>query len=645
MAFFGLGPARRAGTDAERLYGRADALALAADLLARDDADPRPVLVFTGPGGSGKTALLDGLESQLDQYVPYARVDCAVAGDGSVPKMLMALAFGLNRRHGPFGRLIFPRLVVGQLIMAQPKLADGVPAGGDGDEARAKVRQVLKAHRGPGRLRPFVQQLAATVLPAVGKPVPGIDVIAKVMPGLVFDLLTAGRFWRLDRYGSLDELVELNVRFHEYDTEANRKWVDRWLFEAFFAGLRTSYRRRLSPRRVFNCALLLDNADSVQSRRFLAEFAHAAQTVAHQDGPPPVNAIATSRRGVPDTRHQPLGQARAAYARRRPGQRWFAVTLSDLTPDEVGLMVHGLNRFEGRVPAMICQFTDGQPFATRRLLEAIPEDPKGRLDVGALLDAPDGDRGTTVGDRLFDGLLTGVSDHQRELLVTMSAARDQDEAGLLASRPGPLTTQDAAAIFTLDIWRDGGVHPPVLPPALHGLLRRRLAGRPATETADWETMHRRLRPDGAWDSLNDRDRIRDLYHALALGEVRSVTRRLADWLVELDGGTWLTRVKAVTAAPRRSPAGPDPARTAEDLARAIGPGEADAGRPDQRSLAKLVAGLWIAADPFTCAARQDLHLGIAAQYKTAAGFCREQEAELFQEARRHDLEAERWANQ
>lgn len=645
MGFLGSGPARRAGADVERLYGRADAVRLAADLLERDDGDPRPVLIFVGPGGSGKTALLDGLESQLDQYVPYARMDCAVAGDGSVPEMLMALAFGLNRRHGPFRRLTFPRLIVGQLIMAQPKLADGVPAGADGDEARARVRKVLKEHRGPGRLRPFVEQLAATVLPAVGKPVPGIDVIAKVLPGMAFDLAAAGRIWRLDRYGSLDDLVGLNGRFHEYDIEANRKWVDRWLFEAFFAGLRSSYRRRLSPRRLFNCAILLDNADTVQSRRFLTAFAHAARTVADKNGPPPVNVIATSRKIVPDTRHHPLGQARAAYARRRPGQHWFAVALSDLTSEEVGRMVHGLNRFEGRIPAMIGQFTDGQPLATRSLLEAIPEDSTSRLDIGTLLDMPDGDRGTTVGDRLFDGLLTGVSDHQRELLITIAAARDQDEAGLLAARTGPLTMQDAAAIFTLDIWRSGGDHSPVLPPAVHGLLRRRLARRAASETADWETMHRRLRPDGAWDTLSDRDRIRDLYHALALGELRLVTRRLSDWLIELDGGTWLSRVKAVTAAPRRSPAGPDPARTVEDLARAVGPAEVAVDRPDQRGLAKLVAGLWIAADPFTCAARQDLHLGIAAQYNSAAGFCREQEAELFHEARRHSLEAERWANQ
>ncbi|MGH3378109.1 MAG: ATP-binding protein, partial [Actinoallomurus sp.] len=85
MAFLGSRPARRAGADVERLYGRADAVGLAADLLERDDGDPRPVLIFVGPGGSGKTALLDGLESQLDQYVPYARMDCA--GDGSVPEI------------------------------------------------------------------------------------------------------------------------------------------------------------------------------------------------------------------------------------------------------------------------------------------------------------------------------------------------------------------------------------------------------------------------------------------------------------------------------------------------------------------------------------------------------------------------------
>lgn len=618
---------------------------LAADLLDRGDGGRRPVLLFTGPGGSGKTVLFDGLESRLDGYVPYARLDCAQAGDGSVPKMLMALAFGLNRRSGPFRRLTFPRLVTGQLIMAQGKLAPGLPAGGDRDQARARVRKVLKDHRGRGRLRPFLQQLATTVLPAVGKPVPGIDVIAKVLPGLLFDLVTAGRLWRLDRYGSLDELVELNVRFHEYDVEANRAWVDRWLFAAFFAGVAGSYRRAFSARRVFDCAVLLDNADSAQSRRFLQEFAVAAQAASGRGGVPPVHAIATGRKAVPDAPGVPLREARAAYARRRAGQRWFAVTLPDLTRDEVALMAQGANRFEERVPAMIYQLTEGQPLVTRRLLAAIRQepaaDPPERLDIGMLLDAPDGD--ATVGDRLLDGLLTGVSDHQRELLITVSAARDQEEAGLLATRKGPLGTQDAAAIFTLDVWRDRGDGPPALPPALHALLSRRLARRTGGDGADWETMHRRLRPDAAWDSLGDRDRVRDLYHALALGELRAVTRRLSDWLLELDGGTWLERVRAVTAAPRRSPAGPRPAHTVEELARDL-PAEAPPNHPEPRTLAKLVAGLWIAADPFTGEARQDLHLGIAAQYQIIAGFCRGQEAELFQEARRHAQEAERWAN-
>lgn len=650
MAAFGLGRARRAGAEMERLYGRDDALTLAAALLehpARAERRSRggtPVLIFTGPGGSGKTVLLDGLESRLDQCVPYVRIDCASAPNASVPDLLTALAFGLNRRRGPSGRLIFPRLLVGRLVMRHPRLADGIPAGGDGDAARAAIKQLLKDHRGPGKMRLFAEDLAKSVLPSVGKAVPGIDVIAKVLPGLLFDLPSAVRLWRLDRYGTLDELVELNIRFHGYGAEENKKWVDRWLFEAFFAGLRRSYRRRFSPRRVFDCAILMDNADSGESRRFLIDFANAVQIAARASGHPPVGVIATNRKGVPEAGSRPLADANRAYADRRAGLRWFPVALPDLTAEEFADMVRDLERFEERIPAMIHQLTQGQPLATRCLLEAVPREPKYPLDIGSLLADRDhrSQNGVPVGERIFDGLLTGVSPHQRDLLVTISAARDQNEVNLLRTRP--LTRADAAAVLTLDVWRDAGDgKAPILPPVLHRLLARRLAERSATETADWETMHRRLRPNGAWDTLDEDDRIRELYHALALGELRPVTRRLSDWLVEMDGGQWLRRLKAVTAAPRRSPAGDDPAGDVDRLAEAIGRAETSPDKPDQHDIAKLVAGLWIAADPFTCEARQDLHLGIANQYRTAAAFCHGQDSTLLHEAIHHDGEAAKWA--
>lgn len=650
MAVFGLGRARRAGAEMERLHGRDEALTLAAALLERPARAERrsrgepPVLVFSGPSGSGKTALLDGLESRLDHYVPYARIDCASVTDVSVPDLLTALAFGLNRRRGPSGRLSFPRLLVGRLVMQHQKLADGLPAGGDGDAARAAVRQLLKAHRGPGKMRRFAEQLAQSVLPSVGKSVPGIDVIAKVLPGLLFDLPSAVRLWRLDRYGTLDELVELNIRFHEYGAEKNKEWVDRWLFEAFFAGLRRSYQRGFSPRRVFDCAILVDNADSGESRRFLTDFADAVRVAARDGGHPPVSVIATSGKGVPEAGSRPLADANHAYAERRAGPRWFPVVLPDLTAEEFADMARDLERFEWRVPTMIYQLTRGQPLASRCLLEAVPSEPEYPLSIGSLLAVPDQrsqDR-APVGERIFEGLLTGVSPHQRDLLVTISAARDQSEVNLLRNRP--LTRADAAAMLTLDVWRDAGDGAaPTLPPVLHRLLARRLAERPPTATADWETMHRRLRPNGPWDSLDENDQIRELYHSLALGELRPVTRRLADWLglVEMDGETWLRRLKAVTAAPRRSPAEDDPAGEVDRLAEAIGRAETSGDKPDPHDIARLVAGLWIAADPFTCEARQDLHLGIANQYRTAAAFCRGQE--LLHEANHHDREAERWA--
>ena len=93
------------------LYGRAGAVELTKEFLTRPQADgparsrQQPVLVFTGPHGSGKTALLAKLEAWLEPLAPYARIDCATDDLRSSPRVLSALVFELNRTAGRYGRL------------------------------------------------------------------------------------------------------------------------------------------------------------------------------------------------------------------------------------------------------------------------------------------------------------------------------------------------------------------------------------------------------------------------------------------------------------------------------------------------------------------------------------------------------------
>jgi hypothetical protein len=133
-----------------RLYGRTGAVELTKDFLGRPWRDgttrsrQQPVLVFTGPRGSGKTALLDQLEEWLQPLAPYARIDCEADDLSSSPRILSALVFELNRTAGRYGRLPFPRFITGQLVLNAELAAD------DRGLACEQVRRLLAAYRNIG---------------------------------------------------------------------------------------------------------------------------------------------------------------------------------------------------------------------------------------------------------------------------------------------------------------------------------------------------------------------------------------------------------------------------------------------------------------------------------------------------------------
>ncbi len=182
-----------------QLYGRAGAVELTKEFLSRPHRDGaarsrrQPVLVFTGPHGSGKTALLDKLAEWLQPVAPYARIDCAADDLSSSPRVLSALVFELNRTAGRYGGLAFPRFITGQLVLRQELVTD--------DRARAcdQVRQALAEYRNIAALRDFLVEIGEdtwTVLhqgqaPPVSRT--GVRYLAK----LVLNGLIASRLGRL----------------------------------------------------------------------------------------------------------------------------------------------------------------------------------------------------------------------------------------------------------------------------------------------------------------------------------------------------------------------------------------------------------------------------------------------------------------
>src|SRR5580693_1064787 len=390
-----------------QLYGRAGAVELTKEFLSRPPADGtarsrrQPVLVFTGPHGSGKTALLDKLEEWLEPVAPYARIDCATDDLSSSPRVLSALVFELNRTAGRYGRLAFPRFITGQLVLRQELVTD--------DRARAcgQVRQALAEYRNIAALRDFLVEIGEDTWTVLhhGQPPPVSRTGVRYLAKLVLNGLIASRLGRrvllgkgLDWYGHqdrglhrdpLDVLVDLNVQGHDLATGDNAREVSALLWAAFLADLRDDFQADWP----LNCAILVDNADATGDSSFLDELItarrrHAAHSPADPD---PLTVLAASR-GALSARVTPPGETipladQAGYQQylrwsqeHRLPQWWYPVRLRPLTEDEVGNMVAAIG-FHGTdqqlvVPALY-RFTSGHLGSVRLVVDAIAAAPPG----------------------------------------------------------------------------------------------------------------------------------------------------------------------------------------------------------------------------------------------------------------------------
>ncbi|MGD0243050.1 MAG: hypothetical protein ABSB59_22435 [Streptosporangiaceae bacterium] len=640
-------------------------MTLVHEFLTREERDglpvsrPSPVIVFAG---AGKTALLAELARLLAGNAPCARIDCEDFAGGA-RELLALLAFELNRHSGRYGELPFPRLITGLIVIRSVDLED-LDLKADRKTARERVWRVLEERQNTAQLlQDSVSEIIKAAFDALGSRMPAgpgvakaaVDILTRVGPRLVLGSLAAtrrgrnlilgtGQDWYGDqgRHKPVDGLISLN-RMAAQGSEEDRREVASLLWAAFLADLDDAFGRRQAMNWTLNCLVLLDNADSQAGREFLAELVAARQERVAD----PLTVVATSRGELADQkvplggRLTPLVQAsarpwRAADAR---PPAWYPVALPDLTSTDVGAMVRQLDlpggTRRGSITSAVYRYTAGHPIAVRMLLDAIavapdPDsagdaDDAAEFDLAPVLEAPvpdiKQDDPPPLADVLLRRLLRGLPEEQLTDLVTCSAARDLEAAQRLAARSRLLGQNwgTKARIFSATFWRARGISPSAgalaLHPVLRRLLLRRLAARPPAPVAPvaaaqhrparsrparraapgWTVVHAWLRADAAGDQVGV------LYHALALGEIDYVAQWFAKALKTSEPEDWLRTLEAVATAPNSLPPGEQTLDQVDRLTEWTGP-------DDERTtlMARLVAALWIAADPLSDRHRPDL---------------------------------------
>lgn len=632
------------------LYGRQHAIGVAREFMARPERDGVPtgrrvpVIVFTGPRGSGKTDLLEELERRLDQNVPHARIDCG-ALDHSTPSwdVLSFLVFEFNRLAANYREVPFPRFVTARLVIAENLDLNDVPT------ARRQVRDALLRYRQVDQLRGFLTDLAAGVaaaVPGVGG-LPGAeDTLGKVIRRVLNGLFS----WHLGRqvmrdeglawYGSglagVNKLIDLN-RLTRSTNEGDRRKATELLWAAFLADLRAAFGAGRGARAwSLNCVALLDNVDARPGVVLLKELTEARKqhAVYHLEEPDPLTVVATSSGAFVqthtalDTRIPAAEEAGYADYENRAGidsEWYYPVGLRELTFDEVVAMVSavgGVPTGAKRVAAAVYRLTRGHPAATAVLMEAIVRNGGRTAPLKTLLQVRlsemTGDEQTvSAEEKILRELVGETSGPAFENLVTYSAARDIEQiehlsrGSLVTSARGGVAVP--AALLTADP-PDGRV---TMLPVLRQLLLRRLAD----DAERWSAVHQWLRDNG-----EDADQ---LYHALAGRDLGSVTGWLAARLTDTDTDDLLAAVYLITAAPNDLDSDDaDPDR----LLATVGWVEPPDGLV--AALARLVAALWIAHDPVSDANRHDLFKAAEEELRVLRQAVRTGRARLRNEAER-----------
>ncbi|HEV2373696.1 MAG TPA: hypothetical protein VGS19_16170 [Streptosporangiaceae bacterium] len=562
---------------------------------------PCPVIVFSGPHDSGKTALLDDLAERM-QGMPHALIYCQDF-HGGTRELLALLAFSLNRRSGRYGRLPFPRLITGLIVIHDVDLSD-LPRKADRPAARDRIRAMLEQRqRTAGLLTEAVSEIITAEMPQAGLSPADTSELTKLLlqvgPALVLGGLARLRRGRQlllgaaqDWYGHQDRGLELDpldvlVDINQAAADGT-PGVAELLLAAFLADLRHAFTRRPASDHAFNCAVLLDNADTGAARDFLRILLQARS---HQREPDPLTVVVTSRGDLVE-------------GVRADDSRWHVQPLPDLSYPDVMTMVRRLDLPLGTnydtLASAVYRYTCGHPGGVGAMVDAVAR--TRTTDLAAILDLRQPGDQRTLGETLLRRLLRGLSLDEAADLVTCSAATDQEAALRLAGADGLLghVRDGTSKIFRDEFWSEQAPTGRRLYPLLRRLALRALAARRPGDGPSWAEAHTWLR-----DNCDDAGSAVTLSYSLALGEVALVGTSLADAIRRESAGSWIALLESVTSSPNNL-RGPE--RTLDGLRGLTGDGDL---LHLPFLVSRLVTAMWIYADPLSggseAGLREDIH--------------------------------------
>jgi len=596
------------------LSGRDGVLNFFQKCLDRPERNPArllPIVVLVGRHGSGKTVLIEELRRQLKPLVPCALVYLERTPDATPGEIAAALAFQLNSHVHQFGRIAFPRLMLGLLAVRLP-LDQEVRS-----NARRELEKELDSSAVLTAAARVVEEVSLKFVDKTGSPVVQAGEIA-AQSLLTATLPRIGRLRfrsALDWYASAmncgngqDALIELNQAASDAtpasDPAGNdqrqraRQRVDKILCEAFLADLRASYDRfSLSHgQRTVNCLALLDNAGTLSGARFLKLLADLRR--ANPAAPDPLVIAATAESSptpnLPIAKAVASARAAAGYSSwardfrpDSPGSWWYPIMLTDLSVADTKTLVRSrvLGSAE-RDARFLHGVTAGHPGCIRlfadvltHLSDASSPGPAA-LRLRSLLDQPlDGGDGApaTVADRALELLLgTRETDADDPLLAMMVTCSPITDLGLDACKALLGQDEDINAIIEMRrrFTSVAQIHPEASTaelalrphPLLRRLLLRRLVQR-GDAVDGWNAVHGKLarhyRERGARAAM--------LYHQLALDQLGDVAAELDDWLGRLKAGAWRDMLYAIAAAPGPVPVTGPPVRFVEERVKRLGP--------------------------------------------------------------------------
>jgi hypothetical protein len=544
--------------------GRASVLALIGELTeprGENTADgPRPVVVLTGCGGSGRTAILkEALRTWRDRTASVLVQPLVLDGDRtSLRPLLTSIMLGLGVGV-PGYSVSFPRSLVAQLAIS----ADfaGLPAG----DQHTRLRERLNDYKRRPALDNFLRTLARDSFALVRVQVPGLP---ELVPNLAAQATESAlnRLYRgrglmrfswgdaVDWFEHQDQdftndaettLIELSARAKSGDPMI-RRGVDDVLVAAFLADLRRSHARvRGRPPQML---LLLDDGDVPAATTFLRSLLRVRQAIAvgrptpENRLPDPLTVVTTS-----------AGPA-AAGAAPWPGSGPVAgprvrVEVPDLSPPEVLQLArnHDWTTSE-RTGSVAGRLTHGHAGATEFVLRRLNGNPRLLDDLGALLDGHDPDEDVRADRHLLRIFVRGLDpqrtpdDDSVEALITLAAARTWQEAAVLVRLLPPPFGLGSALYTSPTLWAASGGERRLHPLARY-LGLRALAARPDAQTG-WEGVFRLLR-----GKTHPDDQAGRWHHERMLGGRAKVADELAALLPELPSAEWLALFDAVVHTP------------------------------------------------------------------------------------------------